>query len=110
MDACVDPERAGRVSFPSELAEGRSEGGSDQKNRRCLAEDLQHVSPLIQETYALISQGFLPPADLASEPEGEPCWTFESLAMILGIRRDKLVQILLETPRFRQPRSGAWHR
>jgi hypothetical protein len=52
------------------------------------------------ELFALISQGRLPPADLIGL-EGNPAWSIESIAKLLGTERKELIHLLkTQGPRF----------
>ena len=63
--------------------------------------ELQTTPPEIQEVFNLISAGCLPPADQFSMTDGAPAWTLATMARILGIDRDKLIQHLSDAgPRF----------
>jgi hypothetical protein len=53
--------------------------------------ELRPTPPEIQEIYALISQGNLPPADQFSLSDGAPAWTLPALARILGIGQQDLI-------------------
>jgi hypothetical protein len=53
--------------------------------------ELQPISPEVQEIFALISQGCLPPADQFSITDGAPSWTLPAIAKILGIGKSELI-------------------
>ncbi|MFN5746370.1 MAG: hypothetical protein ACK443_09835 [Methylococcaceae bacterium] len=52
-------------------------------------------SPLpasVQDIFQMINRGYLPPADQFSVRDGSPAWTLPSLAGILGISPDELLE------------------
>ncbi|GAB6046793.1 hypothetical protein JCM19379_06160 [Methyloparacoccus murrellii] len=64
---------------------------------------LNDASPMaekLQSIYGLISSGHLPPADTVTK-DGQPTWSFDNLACILGCDADELIQLLRsKTARF----------
>ena len=50
--------------------------------------------PEIQTVYSLISEGSLPPADQFSMIDGAPSWTLPTIAQLLGITPNELIQHL----------------
>lgn len=55
----------------------------------------------IQRIFDLISQGILPPADQFTFREGEPTWSFSTMARILGVSPDEFRGLLKGVgPRF----------
>ena len=53
-----------------------------------------------QQVFGLISSGYLPPADSITK-DGEPTWSFENLALIVGCDTDELIKLLKKQhPRF----------
>lgn len=65
--------------------------------------DLAPASNEVLEVFRLVSLGVMPPVDGIREPDGAPSWTLESIAKILEISRDELIQALKAAgPRFKQ--------
>ncbi|NBS15973.1 MAG: hypothetical protein EBS79_03520 [Gammaproteobacteria bacterium] len=56
--------------------------------------DAKPTPPEIQAVYTLISQGCLPPADQFSMSDGAPSWTLPTMAQLLGITAQELMQHL----------------
>lgn len=55
----------------------------------------------------LISQGYLPPAGGFCPKDFEPTWKIESVAAMLGLKRDELIRIIVErTQNLRDERCG----
>lgn len=46
----------------------------------------------VQDIFQMIHRGYLPPADQFSVRDGSPAWTLQSLAGILGISPDELLE------------------
>lgn len=61
------------------------------------AEQLK-VRPHLQSLFDLISQGRLPPADGMSVQGQEPNWNLESIAKLIGISEEQLIEHLKDTP------------
>lgn len=59
-----------------------------------IGEDLQYI-------YDLISEGFLPPADGISVQGQKPTWSLTSIAKLIGVSEDQLIEHLRNSlPRF----------
>lgn len=80
---------------------------SKQRSQDTINFELQPTPPHIQQVLDLISQGYLPPADQFNMTDGAPAWTLASLAKILGIGRQDLINHLLEAgSRFNAPQAS----
>jgi hypothetical protein len=76
-----------------------------QRSRNTINFELQPTQPHIRLVLDLISQGYLPPADQFNINDGAPAWTLASLAKILGIGYQELINHLIEAgSRFNAPR------
>ncbi|MFM2006169.1 MAG: hypothetical protein RLZZ09_1824 [Pseudomonadota bacterium] len=72
--------------------------------------ELHHQTALADAAFALISSGRLPPASGFSPTTDEPLWSLGSLAAVLGIGLDDLLDHLRAAPpRFEvtAPKGGA---
>lgn len=87
--------RAGHSKHCGCLADGKSGKGA-----QTMGDPTQHA-PEILEELALISHGFMPLADQFRTGDGAPTWSLASLAAMLGIHRDELMDFLRQRgPRF----------
>jgi hypothetical protein len=87
--------RAGHSRHCGCLADGESDNGTQTPG-----DPYQHSPEVLQEL-ALISHGFMPLADQFRSGDGAPTWGLASLACMLGISRDELMDFLRQRgPRF----------
>lgn len=63
------------------------------KDANSLLPDAKKTSPEIAQLFALISEGFLPPAD-QMDFNGSPAWSIESVAKLLGTDRRQLIRLI----------------
>jgi hypothetical protein len=50
------------------------------------------ISAKSHRALTLISQGLLPPANSLMSEDGSPSWTLTSIALILGVNEDALIE------------------
>ena len=82
--------------------------GQFVKGTQTPGDPTQHAPEILQEL-ALISHGFMPLADQFRSGDGAPTWSLASLASMLGVSREDLVDYLRDRgPRFAPGIKNQW--